>query len=363
MALFYVKKLDWLIIGALLILAAVSLLQIYSLSQSSHNFAFFTKQAIFFVMGFLLMFIFSFLDYRFFKNHSGVLIIIYFISLFLLFLVLWLGQNIRGATAWFNLGFFNFQPIEITKLVIVLLLAKYFSQRHIEMYRLQHLIISGFYIFLPGILVLVQPDFGSFFILVLLWVGLIILAGINPKHLLVLLLIGAILFAAGWFLFLKEYQKQRILNFLNPQKDPLGYGYSLNQSLIAIGSAGFFGKGLANGGQAQLGFLPEAKTDFIFAAFAEEWGFVGALFLLIVFGFLFSRLIKMTLAAENNFSRIFCIGFALMLFSQLSVNLGSNLGLLPITGLSLPFLSYGGSNLIINFIGMGIFQNIVKSHA
>lgn len=360
------KKLDWILIVTVIILCFIGLLQIYSLSLlaspnqggPSGDFTLFKKQLSFVLTGFFLMFCFSFLDYRFFKNHSLFLIILYLISLILLILVLFIGKPIRGSVSWLSFGQFVFQPVEFAKLTIILVLAKYFSQRHVEMYRIQHIVISGIYAFLPIGLVLLQPDLGSAFILFFLWIGLIILAGIKPRHLLIVLLIGLIICSVAWHLFLKDYQKQRILTFLNPQKDPLGKSYALNQSFIAIGSGEIFGKGLSHGTQAQLGFLPETKSDFIFAAFAEEWGLLGILFLFFFWLLLFSRLTKVCLSAPNNFSRIFVAGVSLIFFSQAVINLGMNMGLLPVTGISLPFISYGGSNLIMNFVELGIVQSI-----
>lgn len=366
--IYHFKNLDWILIAAVAVLCFIGLLQIYSLSLlaspsqggPSNNFTLFKKQLVFILAGFFLMFCFSFLDYRLFKNHSLFLIFLYLISLVLLILVLFVGRPIRGSVSWFSFGQFVFQPVEFVKLVIVLVLAKYFSQRHVEMYRIQHIIVSGIYVFLPIGLVLLQPDLGSAFILIFLWMGLIILAGIKPRHLLIVLLIGLIICSAAWQFFLKDYQKQRILTFLNPQEDPLGRSYALNQSLIAIGSGKTFGKGLGHGTQAQLGFLPENKSDFIFAAFAEEWGLLGVLLLFSFWLLLFWRLTKVCLSASNNFSRIFVAGVCLIFFSQIIINLGMNMGLLPVTGISLPFISYGGSNLIMNFAELGIVQSIIR---
>lgn len=354
----FFKKIDWLLILPVIFLCFIGLLQIYSLGLSTHNLFFFKKQLAFFILGVLLMVSLIFWDYRFLKNNSFFVVIIYLFSLLLLLSIFLLGKTVKGSTAWISFGNFIFQPVEFAKLAIVLVLAKYFSKRHIEMYRAQHIIISAFYVFLLVALTLLQPDLGSAMVLVFIWLGIIILAGIKARHLLIVFLIGMLILSVSWFSLLKEYQKQRILSFLNPQTDPLGYSYSLNQSLIAIGSGGILGKGLGQGTQSQLHFLPESRSDFIFAAFAEEWGFVGVSFLFILWLFFFHRLIRICLLVNNNFSRIFVVGVLLVFFSHVVINLGVNFSLLPITGIPLPFISYGGSNLIVSFISLGIIQSI-----
>ena len=352
----HLRKLDWSLIVIVLLLSGVGLFTIYGIG-SPESLVFFKKQFFFLGLGLLLMFSLSFFDYRVFKNYSSVLLVLYLFSLFSLFLVL-SSQEIRGATSWFRLGSLNFEPIELIKIVIILLLAKYFSFRHIEMYRIRHLIVSGIYIGLPASIIILQPDFGSILVLFSIWLGLVMVAGIKLRHLFILSLIMVLLFAGGWSVFLKDYQKQRILTFLNPQEDPLGQGYHISQSLIAIGSGGWFGQGLGASSQVGLKFLPEQHTDFIFATLAEQRGLVGVLFLLALFALLFWRLIKIALLSLNNFSRLFAAGLTIMIFSQLIINIGMNMALLPITGLTLPLISYGGSSLISIFLGLGILQSI-----
>jgi rod shape determining protein RodA len=352
----HLRKLDWPLIVAVLLLSGVGLFTIYGIG-SPESLVFFKKQFLFLGLGLLLMLGLSFFDYRVFKNYSSILIILYLLSLFSLFFVLF-SQEIRGASSWFRLGPLSFEPIEFIKIVIILLLAKYFSLRHIEMYRIRHLIVSGLYIGLPISIIILQPDFGSILVLFSIWLGLIMVAGIKLRHLFILFLIILLLFIGSWFGFLKDYQKERILTFLNPQEDPLGWGYHISQSLIAVGSGGWFGQGLGTSSQAGLRFLPEQHTDFIFATLAEQRGLVGVLFLLAFFALLFWRIIKIALFSLNNFSRLFAAGLAIMLFAQIVINIGMNMALLPITGLTLPFISYGGSSLISIFLGLGILQSI-----
>lgn len=349
------KKLDWFLIVIVLLLNAFGLLTIKSTSEDLTNFY---KQILFIGSGLFLMLFFSFLDYRILKNHSLILVAFFIFCLGLLAGVFFWGQRIRGAVSWYQFGFFNFQPIELIKIAVILILAKYFSLRHIEMYRLRHIIVSGLYVGLPAFGVLFQPDLGSVIILGSVWLGLMLIAGIKMRHFVVLVLIAIILILSGWFWFLKDYQKQRILTFLNPRIDPYGQSYNIVQSLIAIGSGGIFGRGSGQGPQSQLGFLPEQQTDFIFAVMAEERGLIGVIFLLTLFALFFWRLLKITLAAANNFSRLFGVGLAIMLFSQTVINIGMNMGLLPITGLTLPLVSYGGSSILTIFLGLGILQSI-----
>ncbi len=352
----HLRKLDWQLIFIVLLLSGVGLLTIYGIG-SPESLTFFKKQLSFVCLGFIIMISLSFFDYRIFKNYSFVLIILYVLSFLALFFVLF-SQDIRGASSWFRIGFLRFEPIEFIKIVIVLILAKYFSSRHIEMYRVRHLIVSGIYIALLTLIIFLQPDLGSILVLLSIWFGIIIVSGIKVRHLIILILILSIISVGAWVVILKDYQKQRITTFLNPEDDPYGKGYHISQSLIAVGSGGVFGQGLGLSSQAGLKFLPEQHTDFVFATLSERRGLVGVLFLLILFAFLFWRLIGIALKSSNNFSRLFASGFAIMIFSQMVINIGMNVAILPITGLTLPLVSYGGSSLISIFIGLGIIQSI-----
>lgn len=352
------KKMDWVLIVVVLLLISVGLLSIYSISKE-RNLNIFKRQLIYVVFGLFLMFIFASFDYRIFRDHNIFLVGLYFLGILLLCLVLVIGKEIRGVSSWFRFGELGFEPIELVKLAIILVLAKYFSLRHIEVSRIRNLIISGLYVFFPLVLLLLQPELGYILIISLVWLAIIIIAGIRLKHLIILALIALIVLLGSWFYLLKDYQKERIVSFLNPSLDPLGRGYHIIQSIIAIGSGKFFGRGLGHGTQSQLNFLPEQHTDFIFATISEEWGFLGSAFILILFCALFFRLIKISLTSSNNFARLFSLGVATMFSIQAIINIAMNMGLLPIIGIPLPFLSYGGSNLIMNFITLGIIQSIV----
>jgi len=351
------KNIDWLLLVAVFLLICFGLSSLYSLalSQTNPDFFLLQKQIIFSIAGFILLFIFIIFDYRWWSFLSGWF---YIISIIFLFLVLFLGQNLRGTTGWFVIGNFSFQPIELAKLAIIIFLAKCFSDWTYDKYQAK-LWVKSFLVILPVcVLTLLQPDFGSMVVILSVWFGMLWLAGINKKHLLIFLVVLLLISLVGWQFFLHDYQKTRILSFINPQIDPLGASYNTRQSIIAIGSGGMFGKGLSLGTQSQLHFLPVSEADFIFASIGEELGFVGLLFVFILYLLFFFRSFKIMKKAKNNFSLFLVFGFSLMFFIQLIINVGMVIGLLPVTGLPLPFVSYGGSFLLISLIAVGIMQSI-----
>ncbi len=358
----HLRKFDWLLIGVVLGLCAISLLELWSIDVGARAYGqtsnLFVKQGVFLLAGLIVMFFLALLDAQIYRNYSLFLVALYFFSLVLLAAVLLFDYKIRGMAGWFRFGDFNFAPVELAKFTIILILAKYFSRRHIEVYRVRHIITSGLYAGLPILLVLLQPDLGSVLILAAIWLGMVLLSGMKQRHLVIVLLTGVIISILAWSFAFKPYQKERILTFLNPAKDPLGYSYNLIQSKIAIGSGGLWGKGLGHGSQGQLNFLPAKHTDFIFSVFAEEWGFAGVLFLFGLYSLFFWRLMKIVMAVGNNFFRLFVAGYAIMIFAQITINVGMSLGLMPVTGIALPFMSYGGSNLLINLMMLGVVQNI-----
>lgn len=358
--LLHFKKIDWVLIFSAVLLVGFGLVSIYSSSTARNNFINFEKQIIFFLIGIFLMFLLSFFDWRGIKEESYLILVFYFLCLLGLAGLYFLAPQVRGTQHWYKIGGFSLDPVEFLKITLIILLAKFFSKRHIEMYRVFHIIISGVYVFLPTILVFFQPDLGSALILICLWVGMLIVSGIKLRHFLILCFCGIIFFTLSWFFFLKDYQKARILSFFVPY-DPLGISWNQNQAKIAIGAGGIFGQGFKKGSQTQYRFLPEPQTDFIFAALSEEFGFLGVFFLLFLFFLLIWRIMKIAFISQNNFSRLFSVGFCITLVSQVFINIGMNLGLFPIVGISLPFVSYGGSSLISNFIGLGILQSI-KTH-
>ncbi len=356
----HIKKLDWILICAVLLLVGIGLLFIHSSSKG--DFLNFEKQLIFFGVGFFLMLIISFFDWRLLRENSSLILFLYFISLLLLVGLFFFAPTIRGVKSWYQLGSVLVDPIEFVKIVLLVLLAKYFSARHIEMYRVIHIFISGFYVFLPAALIFFQPNLGSVLIIISLWLGILVISGIKLRHFLLLVLAGILIFIFSWATLLKDYQKERLLSFIQPQlSDTLKIGWSQNQSKIAIGSGGIFGQGLGKGGQTQYGFLPEPQTDFIFAVIAEETGLIGISVVLFLFLILLWRIFKIAVSSPVNFPRFFASGMAVLFISQIFINIGMNIGILPIIGIPLPLVSYGGSGLIASFIGLGILQSI-KTH-
>lgn len=343
-----------MIVAVSILLTGLGLLLIYSSSLGRGNFLNFQKQILFLGLGVFLMFLFSFFDLRILKNNPFLILLLYSICLLTLVGVL----AFKGVRGWYRLGPFSIDPIEFTKIILIFLLAKYFSTRHIEMYRLRHIILSGFYVFIPSVLIFFQPDLGSVLILFSLWIGILIISGIKIRHFLILCLVIILISAFSWSFLLRDYQKQRILSFLNPQLEPLGMGWSQQQSKIAIGSGGILGKGIGNGSQTQYGFLTEPQTDFIFAHLVEETGLIGVFVLTSLFSLLIWRIIKIASFSKDNFSRFYASGLAMLLISQFFINIGMNLGVLPIIGISLPLVSYGGSGLMTIFISLGILQGI-----
>jgi len=237
-------------------------------------------------------------------------------------------------------------------------MAKYFSQKNSEIYKVHHILASGIYMAVPLLLVLKQPDLGSAFIFFVIWLSILLAAGVKRKHLLMIIFSAILMMLVAWLGFLEPYQKNRITTFLNPYLDPKGEGYSIIQSKIAIGSGGLWGKGFGHGTQAGLGFLPEAHTDFAFASFAEQFGFAGILTIFSLFVALLFKISKIGFSAKNNFAKLFSVGLIAFIFSHVVINAGMNLGLLPITGIPLPFLSYGGSFLISVSLGIGFLESI-----
>jgi len=345
-------------IGAACLLTVFGLLSIYSSSSRGNDFLNFKKQIVFFVIGFILMLVFSYIDWREIRDNPYLILIFYFICVLALAGLIILGHKIRGISGWYKIGFITIDPIEYMKISLMLLLAKYFSNRHIEMYRLKHILLSGIYVAIPVVLIILQPNIGSAFTLVALWLGILIISKIKFRHLVALTLCALIILTVGWFFILRPYQKQRIISFVIPQFEPLGAGWNQNQSKIAIGSGGVFGLGFNNGSQNRYGFLPEPHTDFIFSAISEEYGFIGICVLFLLYLIILWRMFKIALSFHSNFPRMFVSGIIIVLFTQFFINIGMNLGLLPVIGISLPFVSYGGSGLISFFVSLGIIQSI-----
>ncbi|HAS80434.1 MAG: Rod shape-determining protein rodA [Candidatus Nomurabacteria bacterium GW2011_GWE1_32_28] len=355
----FIKKIDWLLVFFIVPILLGGLFTMKSFTPQGNSINFFEKQIIWIFLAFLVFFIFSFIDFRFLRR-TDVLVTLFLLSSTLLIVLLFIGNIIKGAQSWFSLGIFSFQPADIMKLVLILILSKYFSRRHVEIRNIKHIFISGFYAFVPFVLVLLQPDFGSAMVIFLIWFGMVLVSGISKTHLFFVFSSCVVIFASLWIFVFAPYQKARIISFINPLTDIRGSGYNASQSTIAVGSGQVLGKGLGFGTQSRLKFLPEPQSDFIFAAFSEEWGFIGSALILLLYGLVIWRILHIASLGVTNFEMLFGMGIAIFFMSHIFVNIGMNIGLMPITGIPLPFMSYGGSHLVIEFASLGILMNMRK---
>lgn len=351
------NRIDWLLVFFILPIIVAGLVTMKSFAPLESAGDFFNKQIIWVLIGLTIFFVFSFIDFRFLKR-TNVLVFIFLLNSAILLLLFVLGNVSHGAKSWFDFGYFSFQPVDIMKLVLVLILAKYFSRRHVEIRDTKHIFISGFYAFIPFVLVLLQPDFGSAMIIFFIWLGMVLVSGISKVHLLLVFTSGLVIFAFFWFLIFAPYQKARVANFISPLSDIHGTGYNAFQSTIAVGSGQITGKGLGFGTQSRLKFLPAPQSDFVFAAYAEEWGLVGSLLILLLYGLVIWRILYSATLGAYNFEILFSMGIAIFFMSHILINIAMNLGLMPVTGIPLPFMSYGGSHLLTEFAGLGILMSM-----
>ncbi|MDD3006968.1 MAG: rod shape-determining protein RodA [Candidatus Pacebacteria bacterium] len=357
MNFYYIGKIDKVLFSAVLLLVVVGLITIFSVSYSGGgaDFVNFEKQVLFALIGFAGMFFVASLDYRMLKNYSGAF---YVLMLLLLVAVLFLGSVIRGTTGWFDLGYFSLQPAEFAKVVMIIVLAKSLSELGNYSRITKKILVSGIYMAFPVGLILLQPDLGSSLVIVFIWFCLLCVFGLKKKQIIFFTLLGALTSVASWIFVLQDYQKNRILTFIDPQMDPLGRGYNVIQSMVAIGSGSFWGKGLGHGSQSQLNFLPEKHTDFIFAVIAEEMGFIGGALVLVLFAIIFYRLFVIAEEAQDNFGKLLVLGTVFLLIFHMLINIGMNMGIMPVTGIPLPFVSYGGSSLIAFMLVIGVVQSV-----
>lgn len=351
------KDVDWVLILSVVVISLAGLVSMNSFVSSS---LFFERQIIWLSISLFVFLFASTINWSFLKN-TKVIVILFGISVSLLFLLFAVGSVFNGAKGWFDLGAFSLQPVDPIKLVVILILAKYFSRRHMEIANIRHIVVSGFYVFVIFTLVFLQPDFGSAIIIFFLWLGMVLVSGISKKHLLAVFMVGLVAFGGLWLFVFKPYQKDRIKNFINPLANVRGSGYNAYQSTIAVGSGQVFGKGIGYGTQSKLQFLPEYQTDFIFAAFAEEWGFVGVVLLFTMYGIVFWRMLRISFYGGSNFEILYGVGLTLLFMIHAIIHIGMNIGLLPVTGNTLPFMSYGGSHLLTEFFGLGMLMGMRKS--
>ncbi len=425
-----IYRIDYLLVITVTILVFLGILMIYSSGFDpidKVNNGLFKKQLVWFIIGFVLMISVSFINYKWFGDHS---LYIYIFILLVLILTTIFGHPIRNTRAWINFKFFSVQPSEFMKLGLVIILAKYLELREREIKNLRELLIPSLLTIIPVFVIIMQPDFGTALVFIPILFAMLFVGGADVLHLISIIVIAAIalivpmvltyrewvgaessnivldffkdvdllltvsgilfvialtayilhfffikkiyrkvyipsivlslglFFSIGIQNFLKAYQKKRILVFLNPDLDPYGSGYNVIQSKIAVGSGGFLGKGFLKGSQSQLGFLPEKTSDFIFSVVAEEWGFIGALVLIIFLAIIVFRGIQIAFESKDKFGALLASGIVALFFFHIFINIGMGLGIMPVTGLPLIFVSYGDSNLALSMISIGILINI-----
>ena len=349
---------DWTLFTLVMGITLIGLLNIYSACLSitaPGQTPYYIKQIQWIIIGFTGMTIAFFIDYRFLVRHAYI---IHGIAILLLFLVLIAGNVSRGSQRWIALGSFTFQPSELVKLTIILALSKYFDAHQLSRgYRFKELLIPFLITIIPFLLIMKQPDLGTALILLIIFLAIVLFVGMDYKSILIAALGGLIMIPVGWH-FLKGYQKERIFTFFSPENDPLGAGYHIIQSMIAVGSGEFWGKGFLKGTQTQLRFLPEQQTDFAFSVFAEEWGFIGGMVLLLLFLSLIIWGLKIMLHSKDYSGALLSFGIAMLILWEVFINIGMVLGILPVVGIPLPFLSYGGSSLLVLMTASGILMSI-----
>ena len=347
------KNFDYILLTCILLLGFISLITMYSTEGGKilfHTKSHFTKLIVFTVM----MLIFSFINIKFWFSIGYFS---YFIVICLLVWTYLFGLTSSGSKRWIDLYFINLQPSELMKIFIILCLAKYFHRMKLENVNSIYTILTSLIIIiLPMGMVIVQPDLGTSILIAISGIAVLWFAGINYKYFIYTVL-GFLILLPFIIAFLKPYQKLRVLTFLNPDKDPLGAGYQIIQSKIAVGSGGIFGKGFLKGTQSYLEFLPEKHTDFIFTLFSEEFGFVGSALLLVIYAIIIYRIVAIGASSRSYFAKIFCYSFGAAIFVYITINMSMVLGLLPIVGSPLPIMSYGGSSMLATMIGFGIVMS------
>ncbi len=347
------RRWDWMLVGSTVVLSLWGIFHLYTISFP-HQVYYLVRQTMWVGTGMGLFFLFSSLKPNFWEKASYSLYGIFSLTLIL---VLIIGEGARGAQRWLKVGMFSFQPSEFVKLGLILILAKILASG--DRMSWVKLGLSFCLTCLPLVLIVLQPDMGSALILLPLWLGMLFLAGASLKKMAVILGAGILLFPLSFFL-LRPYQKMRIITFLNPQRDPLGAGWSSLQSKIALGSGQLVGRGMGEAFHTRLKFLPEPFTDFIFASLGEEWGFIGVVFLFTLYFLIILRGLKIAKETGSVFARLVSGGIVMLLFLQVFINIGMVAGMMPVTGIPLPLVSYGGSSVLMLLTGLGILVSIDK---
>ncbi len=355
------KKTDYVLLVTVLIILTLGIINLFSASRMEEVAAvpLYIKQVYWAMIGLFMMYLAISIDIRAFERWAYV---IYCVTIFFLIAVLFFGERTGGATRWFSLGPISFQPSEVVKVAMILALGRYFQKNMpADGLRIRDLIIPIILALLPVILIAKEPDLGSAGLVVLIFGTVLLVVKMRTKTAVAFILAGVFstvpAFIFGWR-FLKPYQRQRIVTFFRPDTDPLGSGYHIIQSKIAVGSGQFFGKGYMHGTQSQLQFLPEQHTDFIFSVLAEEWGFVGSVIILILLSIIILRGLYIASSARDVFGAVVAAGLSIVIMWQSFVNIGMAMGIFPVVGIPLPFLSYGGTSLVMMLIGVGLILNV-----
>ncbi len=350
------RSFDIVLLGVAVLLVVYGIAMISSATRGTPDMVdLWQRQTLYGLSGLALMLLAAAFDYRFYQNLHRSLYIIVIALLVAVFIV---GETSRGVQRW--IGASAIQPSEIAKVVIIISLAKLLADRDGEMDKLKNLLLSLGYVLIPMVLIYLQPNLGTALTLGFIWLTMAAMAGIRVLHLGLLTAAGVLASPLAWFV-LQDYMRQRILLFINPQGNPDDY-YNVQQALISIGSGGWLGKGFGNGTQSQLHFLRVRHTDFIFSVIGEELGLLGAIVLFALFILLLWRILRVAVTAQDPFGRLICVGVAAVIFFQTAINLGVNLGLMPVTGLPLPFVSYGGSSLWTFLVALGLVENVAMRH-
>lgn len=361
------RHFDYILLIVTLILAGYGIAMIYSATLATYGTQVLSMdvpvmhQIVFVLVGLILLLVFATVDYRVYGNFYRL---IYGLNVFLLLLVLVVGSlgGVGASRRWIDLGLFDFQPSEMAKLLVILTLAQYLAKREEQAQNWRTLLGSLVHVGLLLPLIFLEPDLGTTLVFVVIWLGMVFFAGAYWWRLTFLGALGALAVPVAWVYVLQDYMRDRFLIFLNPYVDPWGSGYNYIQSRVSVGAGGLWGQGFASGSQSQLHFLRIQHTDYIFSVLSEELGFMGALVLSLLFAILIWRILRIAQLARDTFGRLFAVGMASMLLFQFVVNVGMNVGFLPVTGITLPFISYGGNSVLPIFIGLGILQNILMRH-
>lgn len=348
---------DWVLLTLVFAICGIALINLYSAGSSlaSNTSPVYLKQALWIMIGIVFMAVCFSFDYRTIISHAYT---IYGVSIFLLIVVFIVGDMTRGTQRWISFGGFSFQPSELLKLTIILALARFFTSRGVEEgYTLRKLAIPITLTLVPFILIMKQPDLGTAMMILIIFVSMTLFVGVNWRSILITVFTGLLMMPLCWAV-LKDYQRERILTFIEPDRDPLGSGYHIIQSIIAIGSGGILGKGYLKGTQSQLRFIPEHQTDFVFSVFAEEWGFLGSFILIFLFLSLILWSLRIARTSRDLLGTLIAFGIAMLIFWELFINLGMVLGVFPVVGIPLPFLSYGGSAIVVLLACVGLLMNV-----